>query len=143
MKQRDSDISFLGRGWSFPPRFTKKSEQGISRLEMSAGEEDILESLSILLSTQMGERVMLPKFGCDLANMSFENISSSFLTYVKDIVSMAIRTYESRIILESVEISTDKVLEGIVLIEIDFLIRTTNTRTNFVYPYYINEATDL
>ncbi|GAB5526569.1 MAG: GPW/gp25 family protein [Roseivirga sp.] len=142
MKQRDTDISFLGRGWSFPPRFTR-SEQGVSRLEMSEGEQEVLESLRILLSTQLGERVMLPKFGCDLANMSFQNISSSFLTYVKDIVSMAIRKHESRIILESVEISTDKVLEGIVSIELEFLIRTTNTRTNFVYPYYINEATDL
>lgn len=110
---------------------------------MSEGEQDILESLRILLSTRLGERVMLPKFGCDLANMSFQSISSSFLTYLKDIVRTAIRSHEPRIIIESIEILTDQVLEGIVTIEVDFVIRTTNTRTNFVYPYYINEATNL
>lgn len=142
MKEQETNRSFLGRGWSFPPRFVR-SEQGTSRLEMSEGEQDILESLRILLSTSMGERIMLPKFGCDLANMSFQGVSSSFLTYVKDIVHVAIRTHEPRINLESVEVLTDQILEGIVTIEVDFVIRATNSRTNFVYPYYINEATDL
>lgn len=142
MKEQQTNRSFLGRGWSFPPQFVR-SEQGTSRLEMSEGEQDILESLKILLSTSMGERIMLPKFGCDLANMSFQGVSSSFLTYVKDIVHVAIRTHEPRINLESVEVLTDKVLEGIVTIEVNFVIRATNSRTNFVYPYYINEATDL
>lgn len=142
MKEQDRNRSFLGRGWSFPPQFVKH-EQGVSRLEMSEGEQDILESLKILLSTRLGERVMLPKFGCDLANMSFQSVSSSFLTYLKDIIRTAIRTHEPRIIIESIDILTDQVLEGFVTVEVDFMIRTTNTRTNFVYPYYINEATNL
>lgn len=142
MNEQEANKSFLGRGWSFPPRFVKHA-QSQSKLEMSEGEQDILESLRILLSTRLGERVMLPKFGCDLANMSFQSISSSFLTYLKDIVRTAIRTHEPRIIIESIDIRTDQVLEGIVTIAVDFVIRTTNTRTNFVYPYYINEATNL
>ncbi|MCE7991887.1 MAG: GPW/gp25 family protein [Roseivirga sp.] len=142
MKEQDTNRSFLGRGWSFPPQFTKH-EQGVSRLEMSEGEQDILESLKILLSTRLGERIMLPKFGCDLANMSFQSVSSSFLTYLKDIVRTAIRTHEPRIIIESIDILTDQILEGLVTVEVDFVVRSTNTRTNFVYPYYINEATNL
>lgn len=142
MSNQEQNRSFLGRGWSFPPHFVKR-ESGVSALSMSADEQDIRESLEILLSTRLGERTMLPGYGCDLGTMSFESLSTSFVTYVKNMIRTAIQRHEPRIILEKVYIRTEEAGSGIVIIEVDYLIRTTNTRTNFVYPYYINEATDL
>ena len=49
-----SEASFLGRGWAFPPTFVA----GGSEVEMAEGVEDIHQSLTILLSTERGERVM-------------------------------------------------------------------------------------
>lgn len=142
MKQKEQHTSFLGRGWSFPPRFVK-NEAGTSRLEMSKDEQDIQESLAILLGTRLGERIMLPGYGCDLSSMLFEGLSSAVLTYIKDMIKTAIKRHEPRIKLEKIRISTGTAGEGLVLIEVDYFIRITNTRTNFVYPYYINEATNL
>jgi phage baseplate assembly protein W len=142
MKQTERQNSFLGRGWSFPPKFVK-GEAGTAGLRMSADEQDIQESIAILLSTRLGERIMLPGYGCDLTTMLFEGLSASVVTYIKDMVRTALKRHEPRIKLEKTNIRTEKAGEGLVLIEVNYLVRATNTRTNFVYPYYINEATNL
>ena len=142
MSNTSDNRSFLGRGWSFPPRFTRV-EGGTSRVDMSEDEQDIRESLQILLSTSLGERTMLPGFGCDLTAMTFESLTTGLVTYIRDLVRTAILRHEPRIILEKTNLRTETAGEGLVLIEVNYLIRNTNTRTNFVYPYYINEATDL
>ena len=60
--------TFLGRGWSFPPVFTR----GDSGVQMVDEEEDIKQSLEILLSTIKGERVMQPDFGANMQEFLFE-----------------------------------------------------------------------
>ena len=58
----DDDRAFLGRGWSFPPTFSKEGTgtQEAGRVEMLEHEDDIVSSLHILLSTARGERIMVP-----------------------------------------------------------------------------------
>jgi hypothetical protein len=129
--------SFLGKGWSFPPEFLSKS----GSLAMTADADDIRKSLEILLSTRPGERVMQPEYGCDLSKLLFEPITTSLTSHIKDLVKTAILYYEPRIRVEDVTMGTAEALEGKILISIDFFIRTTNTRTNFVYPFYVQEAT--
>jgi uncharacterized protein len=134
-----SDQSFLGRGWGFPPAFDKR-RKGVGMLE---DEEDIQSSLHILLTTRIGERVMQPTYGCNLDELVFESLSSTFKSYIRDLVMSAILHHEPRIKLNSVELDDSRELEGFVMIEIDYTIRSTNTRFNYVYPYYINEGTDI
>ncbi|ATL48374.1 hypothetical protein COR50_15060 [Chitinophaga caeni] len=135
----EQDRAFLGRGWSFPPKFDKAAK-GLVMLEEEA---DIESSLSILLSTKLGERVMQPTFGCNLDNMVFESMNLTMLTYVKDLVENAILYHEPRIELEGIEIDTGNQYEGVLNIEIQYMVRTTNSRYNYVYPYYINEGTNV
>ena len=59
--------SFLGTGWAFPPTFDPVS----GTVELVSGEKDINESLNILLSTSIGERVMQPKYGCNMQDYLF------------------------------------------------------------------------
>ena len=73
--------SFLGSGWSFPPRFMESTDG----LELSHNEQDIAESIFILLSTTPGERVMNPKYGCDLQSMVFSTMSNSNKTRMETI----------------------------------------------------------
>jgi uncharacterized protein len=131
--------SFLGTGWSFPPTFNREA----STVELVSNEEDIRQSLNILLSTTLGERVMQPRYGCDLTNYVFETMNSSVIGYLKDRVKNAILYFEPRIVAEKIEVtSADSfdLIEGKFTISIDYSIPGTNSRFNYVYDYYKNEA---
>jgi hypothetical protein len=134
-----SSKDFLGKGWAFPPTFQRGGAGAVTVKE----EEDIKQSLEIILSTEPGERVMRPDFGCNMQAMVFEPINTSLITYMRDKIERALLYHEPRIDLKRVAINTASVLEGIVLIEVDYVVRTTNSRQNYVYPFYINEGTDL
>ena len=129
---------FLGKGWSFPPEFRKQHSE--LTVKMVSEEEDIGESLRILLSTRPGERVMQPSYGCALHNMIFESINESTVTALKDIIDRAVLHFEPRISLENIEIHTDQLLQGELLIQLHYTIRKTNTRSNIVYPFYYREG---
>jgi phage baseplate assembly protein W len=131
--------SFLGTGWSFPPSFEKSSGE----VNMTSGEDDIQSSLHILLTTRMGERVMQPTYGCNLDELVFESLSSTTRSYIRDLVKTAILYFEPRIKLNKVDLDDSRDLEGVILISVDYTVRTTNTRFNYVFPYYINEGTDI
>jgi uncharacterized protein len=133
------NLPFLGRGWSFPPTFLR-SNGGVEMLEQEA---DIASSLEILLTTALGERVMSPDFGCNLDELVFENLDTTMKTLVADRIETAILYYEPRIDIEKIKLNTDLELEGIVLIEVTYRVRTTNTRYNFVFPFYKIEGTDI
>src|SRR5438874_12361189 len=93
--------SFLGTGWKFPPEFN--SETGT--VEMVSDYTDIKESLDILLSTSLGERVMQPDYGCNLNDYMFEALSSTLIGTIKQKVTNAILYYEPRIIAENVDVT--------------------------------------
>jgi phage baseplate assembly protein W len=130
--------SFLGVGWKFPPTFNKRSGSVI----LVSEEEDIRESLEILLSTRKGERNMLPEFGCNLHHMAFEMINGSTISQLQTMISEAILEFEPRITLDSIDIDTGKQLDGFVNIIVNYTVNKTNQSTNMVYPYYILEGND-
>jgi len=106
-------------------------------------EADIASSLEILLSTTPGERVMQPLYGCNLSELLFESLDTRMKTLMADKVESSILYYEPRITLEKVSLDDSLELEGVVLIEVTYTVRTTNSRFNFVYPYYKQEGTDI
>ncbi|MDQ6763563.1 MAG: GPW/gp25 family protein [Bacteroidota bacterium] len=129
---------FLGTGWGFPPKFN--TTPGV---EMISNEDDIQSSLQILLSTRQGERVMRPDYGCNLDELIFEPLTTTFKTYIKDLVATAILYYEPRIDVNKIDLNDTGELEGRILITIDYTVSATNSRFNFVFPFYKNESTDL
>ena len=92
--------SFLGTGWSFPPQFIKNEKQ----VGMLSDAEDVQSSLEILLSTRPGERVMRPDYGCNLDELVFETLTTTFKTHIKDLVSTAILYHEPRIEVNKIEL---------------------------------------
>jgi phage baseplate assembly protein W len=130
--------SFLGTGWAFPVGFNL----ALSTVNMASEVEDIEQSLTILLNTRPGERVMRPDYGCALDDLMFEPLNEGIFTYIKDLISNAILYYEPRVNLQNIEIVTDPAMiqEGRVLIELDIVVRSTNGRFNYVYDYYKREA---
>lgn len=134
----DDDKSFLGSGWSFPPLFDNVS----GTVQLVSAEEDIAQSLQLLLSTRPGERIMQPSFGCNLDVMLFEPLTTTLVAYVKDLIETSILYFEPRIELDSVRINTAQAEEGLVLIEVQYTVQSTNSRYNLVYPYYLDEGTE-
>jgi phage baseplate assembly protein W len=128
---------FLGTGWSFPPTFNlhKKTVETVSN------EEDIKQSLQILMSTNLGERVMHSDYGCGINVLPFESITVTFLTKLKSIIKKAILLHEARIDLIDVFFTSPKAEEGVIHIQLFYKIRATNSRQNYVYPFYIKEGT--
>ncbi len=131
--------SFLGTGWAFPPTFIA----GGGEVELVAGTADIHQSLQILLSTRLGERLMQESFGCDLTNILFEEIDQSMVNSLTNLISDAILYHEPRITLDKLDVSQDDAEAGLLLISLEYTVRSTNSRFNMVYPFYINEATVL
>ena len=137
-KQNTNDNSFLGTGWSFPPTF----DRDIAQVQMVSNETDVLQSIQVILSTQPGERTMQPGFGCDLNQFLFAQISQSLITSIRGVITDALLFHEPRIDVNEIEIVESESQDGILHISIDYTIRSTNTRYNMVYPFYINEASD-
>lgn len=131
--------NFLGRGWSFPPTFNRQ----ILGVQMLEKEADVASSLEILLSTTLGERIMLPDYGCNLEELLFESLDTTTKTIIADKIETALLYHEPRIDVLKVTLNSEREMEGIVLIEVEYRIRSTNTRYNIVYPFYKTEGTDV
>lgn len=139
MNKEFTSNDFLGVGWSFPPTFNAQ----LKAVEMTEKEVDIEKSLQILLTTTIGERVMQPKYGCNMDTLLFEPLSTAVKTIMIDKIKTAILFFEPRIDAKRIELNIQNELKGEVLVEIEYIVRATNSRYNFVFPYYINEGTEL
>ena len=131
--------SFLGTGWSFPPSFNKHTKS----VDMVSDEIDISQSLKIILFTDLGSRIMRPDFGSDVKNFTFESINKGSIARLSDVVEGAINRHEPRIDLEKVDIDHSNAVDGKLLIQLTYMIKSVNVRTNAVFPFYIKEGTHI
>lgn len=131
--------SFLGTGWSFPVCFDPIGRD----LRMVSDQEDIEESIRIILGTTPGERVMQPTFGCNLNRFVFEKVDASLVTELNHLLYNALLDFEPRINFIGAEVLRREALDGVLHIRIDYSIVITNTRHNMVYPFYYTEGTNL
>lgn len=127
-----SEPQFLGTGWSFPPSF----DNGVGEVVMTSGVDDICKSLEIIFTTALGERIMSPTFGCSLEEMLHEPMNTSRIAYLENLLETAILYHEPRIDADRIVVAPDH-LEGLLRIEVGFRVRTSNSRFNFVFPFYL------
>ncbi|MEA1930205.1 GPW/gp25 family protein [Halohasta litorea] len=126
---------FLGTGWRFPVGTDRRGDVAVS-----SADEDIQESIRIILGTAKGERLMRPEFGCDIHKHLFSAATPSTLNLIESSVREALVRWEPRIDIESVDAHTDDEEPNKVLIEIAYHVRTTNSLSNMVYPFYLTEG---
>lgn len=126
---------FLGTGWAYP---VGTDYQG--NIELSSAEENIRESVRIIIGTAKGERVMRPEFGCDIHDYVFAAADPATLSMIEDAVRDALVQWEPRIDVEGVEADRDPENPNRVLVDIDYWVRKTNSSGNMVYPFYLDES---
>jgi phage baseplate assembly protein W len=131
---KGEDKAFLGMGWSFPVAFNAAGE-----VAQSAYEEDIRESIRIILGTNPGERIMRPDFGAGLPALAFEPINTTTMALAKHRVEEALILWEPRIDSIGVQVSAEAAV-GRLMIDIRYRVRATNTFYNLVYPFYLLEG---
>ena len=133
----DDRARFQGTGWAFPPAFDRLR----STVCMSSAETNIKQCLWVLLSTTIGERLMLGGYGTDLNTRVFDALTSTMANDIRTSLIQAILRWEPRIDVTAIDLGELAPLDGKLTISIDFIVRQTNARNNLVFPFYLNEAT--
>lgn len=139
---------FLGRGWQFPPRFeVALDEQGraaaAGTAAMVANNDDIQESLRILLATSRGERVMRPQYGLGLHEHVFDLSDETSLGDLRSKIEDAVLHFEPRIVVEEIYFDTSTLADGYLSVLMQYWIPAINSRSNIVFPFYFDEGTSL
>jgi phage baseplate assembly protein W len=127
---------FLGRGWAAPVALDPRT----GLVASVAYEEDIRQSILIIVETAKGERCMRPDFGCGIHDLVFTSLDSTSLQRIRSEVTDALKHFEARIDLLSVNVDSPATLEGELLIEVEYRVRATNQIGNLVFPFYFKEG---
>lgn len=127
---------FLGRGFAFPPQI----DAATGRFVMAENEEDIRQSIYIILMTRMKERAMLPDFGSNIHDYLFGVPDSDFELKINREIQEALMKYEPRIVNVQTEVDKKDMGKGVIYLNISYLVRSTNNPNNLVFPYYLEEG---
>jgi phage baseplate assembly protein W len=124
--------NFLGTGFRFP--FSVGPNGGI---RLSRFEQNIEESVRIVIGTALGERQMRPEWGCKIHDFVFAPNNTSTQTLVGHHVEEALAKYEPRIRNIEVEALADPDDPQRILVDVRYEIRSTNSIHNLVFPFYL------
>ena len=126
------DIDFLGVGWTSPVRLDENGQ-----IQVAKYEEAVRQSIFMILGTAKGERVMRPNFGCGIHDKVFAPNSSGTLGQIISDVRDALIEWEPRIDILDVDTIPDPQKPNMILVQVNYQVRTTNNIFNLVYPFYL------
>ncbi len=128
----ETNKDILGTGWSFPLR-----TDGRGGISLSRYENDIEESIRIILSTAKGERRMRPNFGCDIHKLIFAPNNATTWGLAARYVEEALGWWEPRIEVMEIDPHPDPLEHSRLLIDIKYRAKITNDERSIVYPFYL------
>ena len=126
------DATFIGKGFSWP-----LTVDHTGSIRLTSGPEDIDRSIRIILMTAPSERVMRPRFGCEIWDLVFEPVTPSLFGLIVDAVERALGQWEPRIDVENVDAVEDPDDSSLIRVHISYRIKATNDHRNLVYPFYV------
>ncbi|MHC4392319.1 MAG: GPW/gp25 family protein [Planctomycetota bacterium] len=124
--------AFLGVGWKFPIDVDRRRGVAMSRYE-----DNIYESIIIILGTAPGERIMRPEFGCKVHDLIFAPNNPNTHGLIIHYVGQSVRDWEPRVQDVTVEVEPDPEDETKVLVKVEYRVVTTNNIFNLVYPFFL------
>ena len=132
MSEHHREKEFLGRGLAFPLQVNARGE-----ISLVGGARDIEQSIRIILSTRPGERVMRPGFGCRAHELLFEPRNVATEALMQQYVIEALTRWEPRIEVTGINVYADNEVDGALLVEINYLIKSTHDQRSIVYPFFL------
>ena len=127
---------FSGQGWSFPPLFSSSS----SGPDMLTGQALIEQTISTVLNTRIGERLLVPNFGSNLSDFIFQMVDAAVMADLREEISIAIAENEPRVTLKAILFDTSDIYDGKLNIELEYVINESNSLANMVFPFYLGEG---
>ena len=124
--------AFLGSGWKFPLEL-----DAWGRIALVHEEDDVREAVLMILMTQKGERQMRPEFGSELYKLQFAPANATTCGLAKRYVQEALTRWEPRIQEVDVNAQVDPEDPSRLVIDVDYQLRTDNSRRNLVFPFYV------
>jgi len=125
------DKRVIGSGWHFPIQIGPTDGLALTNMD-----NEISQAIRIILTTIPGERVMRPTFGSRLHELAFAPINSETMALARRFVEQALRMWEPRIELMTVDVISDDEQPGCLLIKMEYQIKSTYDRRTLVYPFY-------
>ena len=125
------DKRVIGSGWHFPIQIGPTGGLALTNMD-----NEISQAIRIILTTIPGERVMRPTFGSRLHELAFAPINSETMALARRFVEQALRMWEPRIELMTVDVTSDDEQPGCLLIKMEYQIKSTYDRRTLVYPFY-------
>jgi len=124
---------FIGRGWGFPIHIGPRGG-----LQLTTEEDEIAQSIFIILRTMPGERVLRPTFGCGLYELLFASMNTETLALARRYVEEALAMWEPRIVITNILVEQgEDEQDGCLFITLQYEIKTTRDRRSLVYPFYL------
>jgi hypothetical protein len=123
---------FVGRGLAYPMRVGPTG--GIA---LVTNDEEIAESMRLILGTSPGERPMRPDFGCPIHDHVFAPADSATIGMIAFEVRNSLARWEPRIDVVDVVVSQDESQPTLLYIDVTYTIRETNDPRNLVFPFYV------
>ncbi len=133
MNENIRDREYIGQGLAFPLQVDPRG--GIA---LATGTHDIEQAIRIILMTAPGERVMRPEFGCRIHELVFAPHDAATESLAAYYVQIALERWEPRIEVREVEVITDPARDGVLLVEIKYLVKDTHDERSIVYPFYLS-----
>ncbi|WP_298774538.1 GPW/gp25 family protein [uncultured Shewanella sp.] len=131
-----NDNELIGTGWLFPPQFRSPA----TGPEMVTNQQLIEQAITQLLNTRIGERMFEPDFGSGLYEFLFHTPDAEALADIKEEIAKAIAQHEGRITLQEINFDSRDIYDGLLNIELAYLINQTNSPANMVFPFYLGEG---
>ena len=127
----------IGSGLAFPIQVDPRG--GVA---LATGEQDIEQAMALILATAPRERPMRPEFGCEIHDLIFDTIDAATIGRMDSAVRSALDRWEPRVEVQDVDFDLDHAREGQIVINITYLVRSTNHLRNLVHPFYVIPAED-
>ena len=127
----------LGKGWRFPVSVNLTG--GVSS---SADEENVRQSIFIILGTAPGERLFRPEFGCRIHDLMFAPNNGITAARAEVYCEEAIYKYEPRIASVSCAAAPNTDQPNRLDVRIEYVIAGKNDKRNLVFPFYLRPEDD-
>ena len=125
------DVDFVGRGFAFP-----MGADPSGGTAMVSGTSNVEQAMLLVLGTAKGERPMRPDFGCGIHDLVFAALDPSLVGAVRHEVTEALTRWVPRIEVTDVAVTPDPSSPSTLLVDVAYVVRTTNDQRNLVFPFY-------
>src|SRR4051812_45494171 len=132
-----NDREFLGKGLRFPVSINLNG--GVSS---SALEENVRQSIFVILGTAPGERLYREDFGCQIHDLMFAPNNDVTSARAEIYCEEAIYKYEPRIEELVCKASANPSEPNRLDIRIEYVIAGQNNKRNLVFPFYLRTEDD-